>query len=80
MKETNLVSVYVGSGINARYLEALLAQENISSLMKNELSEAAHSGFGGPNTEDSCELFVEQQDYETAEKLVFEFVNSKATE
>ncbi len=77
MKEHDLVSVYVGSGINARYVEALLSQSNISSLLKNELQEAAHGGYGGPNTDDSCEIFVEQQDYELAEKLIFEYMNSK---
>ncbi len=74
MKEHNLVSVFVGSAINARYLEAILGQSNISSLVKNELREAAHSGFGGPGTDDACEIFVEQQDYEAAEKLIFEFI------
>ena len=77
MKEHDLVSVYVGSGINARYVEALLSQSNISCLLRNELQEAAHSGYGGPNTDDSCEIYVEQQDYELAEKLIFEYMKSK---
>jgi len=77
MKEKDLVSVFVGSGIRARYLEAVLTQNKISSLMRNELSEATHGGFGGPSTDDSCELFVEQQDYDSAEKIIFEFVNTK---
>lgn len=76
MKEHNLVSVYVGSAINARYLEAILGQSNISSLVRNGLSEAAHSGFGGPGTDDACEIFVEQQDYEAAEKLIFKFLEN----
>ncbi len=80
MKEINLVSVFVGSGISARYLEAVLGQAKIPSLLKNELIEAAHSGYGGPGTDDSCEIFVEQQDYEIAEKLIFEFVNSNKKE
>lgn len=80
MKENNLVSVFVGSGIRARYLEALLSQENISSLLRNELVEAAHSGYGGPGTDDSCEIFVEQQDYEKAEKLIFDFINANKEE
>ena len=77
MKEQNLVSVFVGSAINARYLEAVLSQSNIASLIRNSLIEASHSGFGGPGTDDSCEIFVEQQDYEVAEKLIFQFVNNK---
>ena len=77
MKEKNLVSVFVGSGVRTRYLEAVLSQNSISSIMRNELAEASHGGFGGPGTDDSCELFVEQQDYDTAEKIIFEFVNSK---
>jgi len=80
MKEHNLVSVFVGSGIRARYLEAVLSQANIASLLKTEMIEATHGGYGGPGTDDSCELFVEQQDYETAEKLIFEFVNSNREE
>jgi len=80
MKENNLVSVFVGSGVRARYLEAVLSQNNISSLVRNELVEASHGGFGGPGTEDSCEIFVEQQDYDLAEKIIFEFVNSKASD
>jgi len=77
MKERNLVSVFVGTSLNARYLEALLGQENISCLIKNELREAAHSGYGGPGTDDACEIFVEQQDYEAAEKLIFWFLNNQ---
>lgn len=76
MKEHDLVSVYVGSGINARYLEAILRQAQISSLLRNELREASHGGYGGPGTDDACEIFVEQQDYEEAEKLIFEFQKS----
>jgi hypothetical protein len=77
MKENNLVSVFVGSGINARYLEAVLGQENIPCLLRNELTEASHAGFGGPGTEDACELFVEQQDYEVAEKLIYTFLKAE---
>lgn len=80
MKENNLVSVFVGSGIRARYLEAVLSQENISSLLRNELAEAAQGGYGGPGTDDSCEIFVEQQDYEEAEKLIFDFINANKEE
>lgn len=77
MKENDLVSVFVGTAINARYLEAILAQANIPCLVRNELSEATHSGFGGPGTDDSCRILVELQDYESAEKLIFEFENSR---
>lgn len=76
MREHNLVSVFVGTAMNARYLEAILGQENISCLIKNELREATHGGFGGPGTDDACEIFVEQQDYETAEKLIYEFLKA----
>lgn len=76
MKEQDLVSVFVGSAINARYLEAVLGQENIHCLVRNELREAAHGGYGGPGTDDACEIFVEQQDYEAAEKLIFSFINA----
>ena len=78
MKENNLVSVFVGSGVRARYLEAVLSQNSISCLVRNGLIEASLGGFGGPGTDDSCEIFVEQQDYELAEKIIFEFVTSKA--
>ena len=77
MKENDLVSVYVGTAINARYLEAALAQANIACLMRNNLDEANHAGFGGPGTDDSCQIFVELQDYEAAEKLIFDYENSK---
>jgi len=77
MKEQNLVSVFVGTALNARYLEAVLGQENIQCLLRNELSEATHGGYGGPNTEDACEIFVEQQDYEKAEKLIYSFLEKK---
>jgi hypothetical protein len=77
MKEKDLISVFVGTAINARYLEAALAQSNIPCLVRNLLSEASHAGFGGPGTDDSCQIFVEQQDYTAAEKLIFEFENSR---
>lgn len=77
MKEHDLVSVFVGTAINARYLEAALAQANISCLVRNGLQEASHAGFGGPGTDDSCQIFVELQDYEAAEKLIFEYENNR---
>jgi hypothetical protein len=79
MKENDLVSVFVGSAISARYLEAVLSQSDIPSLLRNNLQEAAHGGFGGPGTDDACEIFVEQQDYQEAEKLIFSFVENRKT-
>lgn len=76
MNEHDLVSVYVGSAINARYIEAILSQAQIASLVKNELSEATHGGFGGPSPEEACEIFVEAQDYEKAEKIIYNYLNS----
>jgi hypothetical protein len=77
MKEHDLVSVYIGSAINARYLEAALAQADIPCLVRNKLIEATHGGYGRFSPEDSCEIFVELQDYESAEKLIFDFENAK---
>ena len=77
MKENDLVSVFVGTALNARYLEAAFTQANISCLIRNGLREASQSGFGGPGTDDSCQIFVEQQDYEAAEKLIFDFEKSR---
>jgi len=77
MKEKDLVSVYIGSSINARYLEAALAQSDIPCLVRNKLTEATQSGYGRFSPSDSCEIFVELQDYEAAEKLIFEYENSK---
>lgn len=79
MREQNLVSVFVGSALNARYLEAVLGQENVPCLVKNEMQEATLGGFGGPGTDDACEIFVEQQDYEKAEKLIYSFLNNQET-
>lgn len=80
MREHNLVSVFVGTAMNARYLEAVLGQENISCLIRNELREATQGGYGGPGTDDACEIFVEQQDYEAAEKLIYEFLKANEEE
>lgn len=77
MKENDLVSVFVGTALNARYLEAALAQANIPCLVRNDLSEANHAGFGGPGTDGSCQIFVELQDYEAAEKLIFDYEKSR---
>ncbi|NPD48221.1 MULTISPECIES: putative signal transducing protein [unclassified Lentimicrobium] len=77
MKENDLVSVFVGTALNARYLEAALAQANIPCLVRNSLSEASHAGFGGPGTDDSCQIFVELQDYQAAEKLIFNYEKSR---
>lgn len=76
MKENDLVSVFVGTALNARYLEAALAQANIPCLIRNGLKEAKAAGFGGPGTDDSCQIFVELQDYEEAEKLIFDYEKS----
>jgi hypothetical protein len=72
MAEQKLVSVFVGTGIKARYIEALLGQAEIPCLLKNELSEAAHSGYGGPGTDDAFELFVNEVDVEKAKAIISE--------
>ena len=77
MKENDLVSVFVGTALNARYLEAALAQANLPCLVRNDLREASRAGFGGPGTDDSCQIFVELQDYEAAEKLIFDYEKSR---
>lgn len=77
MKENDLVSVFVGTALNARYLEAALAEANLPCLVRNDLREASLAGFGGPGTDDSCQIFVELQDYEAAEKLIFDFEKSR---
>lgn len=77
MNVHDLVSVYVGSAMNARYIEAILSQAQIPSLVKNGLIEATHGGFGGPGTDDACEIFVEAQDYEKAEKIIYNFLNTE---
>lgn len=80
MKEHDLVSVFVGSSVNSRYLEAVLSQSNIACLIRSGVAEVLPGGYGGPQTGNSCEIFVEQQDYEIAEKLIFEFINSNNKE
>lgn len=73
MKEHDLVSVYVGSTLNAQYLEAIFSETNIACLLRNSMDESLHAGFGGGFQESSCEIFVELQDYEAAEKIIYDF-------
>lgn len=64
--------VYVGSLINARVLRSILEEENISSLLRDRLSESNSGGFGSP-VANPAELYVSSHDYTKAKKIAGAF-------
>jgi hypothetical protein len=76
MSREEIKSVYVGSLINAKALKAMLEQENISSLLRDRLTESNSGGYGSP-VANAAELYVSVSDYTRAKGLADAFAKKK---
>ena len=66
--EDEIKRVYTGSEVNVQYLQQLLQEKNIETIVRNEFQSGLRGGFGG-GLPGQVQLLVPASHYEEAAKL-----------
>ena len=67
--ESEYERLYTGSLINIQFLQTLLQEKGIHSIVKDEMKSGMMAGFGG-GVPDHIQLFVKKTDLEAALPIV----------
>lgn len=69
--EEEFKRVYTGSEVNVSYLQGLLEEQDIPTIVRNEFQSGLRGGFGG-GLPGQVQLFAPAQHFEKAERLAKE--------
>ena len=72
----DLKRLYTGSEIDISVLKEILDDNQIPSLIKNEMDSGKAAGFGGGYAGSEAHILVSLSDYEKAKVLLAEFLKS----
>ena len=75
-KSEDLKRLYTGTEINVNILKEILDDNQITSLVKNDLKSGLTAGFGGGYSEAESSIFVFSDNLEKAKIILNEFLNS----
>jgi len=67
--ESEYERVYTGSQINIQYLQTLLQESGIYTIIKDEMKSGLMAGFGG-GIPDHIQLFAKKNDVENAIPII----------
>ncbi len=76
IKNEDLKRLYTGSEINVNILKEILDDNQIPSLIKNDLKSGLTAGFGGGYMEAESSIFIFNNNLEKAKIILNEFLNS----
>lgn len=71
MPTQNLNCVFVGTALNANYLKSVLNKNGIECIVRDSLRESSIAGFAAASSDNAASVYVEEQDLEKAEEIVF---------
>ena len=74
--DDDLKRVFTGSNLDANFIKSILEENGIGAMVRNTLRESLSAGWVSGAPEDSSRVFVENQHYDTAMKLVDEYLDS----
>jgi len=72
----DLIRLYTGSEIDVSVLKEILDDNQIPSLIKNEMDSGKAAGFGGGYAGSEAHIFVSESNLEKAKVLLDEFLKS----
>ncbi len=74
--QNDLVLLFTGSEIDTNILKEFLEDNQIASLIKNEMSSGKAAGFGGGFYGAETHLYVSEKDNDKAKDILKEFLKS----
>lgn len=72
----DLKLVFTGSAIDATFIKEMLEESGIGAMVRNSLRESLSAGFVSGAQEDCCRVFVTEEHFKKAKKLIDEYENS----
>lgn len=75
-KREDLKFLYSGTEINVSVLQQILEENNIASLIRNDMQLGMAAGFGGGLSGFAAKLYVTEEDFDAAQAILEEFKNS----
>ena len=75
--ENRFESVFIGTDIEANYIAAMLQDENIPCIVRNNFQSSITTGWADGNSDQSTELLVNAEDFEKAMKIVDSYLNEE---
>ena len=70
-------SVFIGTDIEANYIAAMLQEEDIPCIVRNNFQTSVATGWADGNPNQSTELLVNAEDLEKAIKIVDSYLKGK---
>lgn len=76
MYHEDLILLFTGSEIDANVLKEILEDNQIASLIKNDMKSGLNAGFGGGYIGAEANLYVSDKNLEKAKIILDEFLSS----
>jgi len=76
-QQQDLKFLYSGTEINADVLKRMLEKNEIPALIRNDMNSGLAAGFGGSLSGFAAKVYVEEKDFEKAQKILEEFIKSQ---
>jgi hypothetical protein len=73
----DLFEVFSGSTVDASFIKHHLEANDVETIIRNKTDESMLAGWVDPNGIVGTQIFVTAQNYEKAEKLVREYMDSR---
>lgn len=74
---TDLIRVYTGSIVEAKFLVGMLRENNITAILRDTIEESVIAGWGSGSPEDSALVFVENALAEKALKIINDYFKAR---
>ncbi len=72
----DLKLVFTGSCVDANFIKSVLEDNGVGVLVRDTLKESTLAGWVSGSPEDACRVFVTEEHFDAAEKLIEEYKKS----
>jgi hypothetical protein len=73
----DIYEVFSGSTVDASFVNQYIESHGITTIIKNKLDESIMAGWADPNATIGTQIYVLAENFEKAEKLVREYMESR---
>ncbi len=73
----DLIQVYTGSIVEANFINEILKENGVGSILRDTLNESIIAGWGSGSPEDSALIFVENEMSAKAMKIIEDYLQTR---
>ncbi len=73
----DLIQVYTGSIVEANFINEILKENGVGSILRDTLNESIIAGWGSGSPEDSALIFVENEMSAKAKKIIEDYLQTR---